>query len=315
MSPRLKNVLVIGAGLALAAVGVSNLVLKASFTLMDDGAFWRQTAQGLVAARIAPGCPAARAGVREGDVLVAVDAEEALSPGRLESLLATRRSGERATYTLLRESERRVLDVVVQPLARGNVSAFYYLSLAGFFCLVVGSVVLLRRPPDRPALHFYAVCALFFLVYSISYTGSLTRFDWVLFWVDSLAVLFLPAVFLHFCLAFPERRPRAARAWREQRTRRPRPASTSSSRKGCRSSSRSPGPTGRSSWPCVTCSTRRLRVASWTSSRFRTRRRGSSEASRFGSREGTVRTDRSSRRRLVRASLFFPGGPIQGSGF
>jgi PAS domain S-box-containing protein len=214
MSARLfKNVLVIGVGVALAALGVSNLVLKASFTLMDDGAFWRQTAQGLVAARLAPGGPAERAGIREGDVLIAVGAEEALSPSRLESLLAARRPGERATYTLLRESERRVLDVVVQPLARGNISAFYYLSLAGFFCLVVGSVVLLRRPADRAALHFYAVCALFFLVYSISYTGSLTRFDWALFWIDSLAVLFLPAVFLHFCLAFPERRPRTPRAW------------------------------------------------------------------------------------------------------
>jgi PAS domain S-box-containing protein len=214
MSARLfKNVLVIGVGVALAALGVSNLVLKASFTLMDDGAFWRQTAQGLVAARLAAGGPAERAGIREGDVLIAVGAEEALSPSRLESLLAARRPGERATYILLRESERRVLDVVVQPLARGNISAFYYLSLAGFFCLVVGSVVLLRRPADRAALHFYAVCALFFLVYSISYTGSLTRFDWALFWIDSLAVLFLPAVFLHFCLAFPERRPRTPRAW------------------------------------------------------------------------------------------------------
>ena len=210
---RFKNAVVVAAGLALAGLGVANLVLKASFTLMDDGAFWRQTAQGLVATRLAPGGPADDAGVREGDVLVAVDAEEALSPSRLESLLAAHRAGERTTYTLLRESERRVLDVVVAPLARGNVSAFYYLSLAGFFCLVVGTVVLLRRPADRAALHFYAVCALFFLVYSISYTGSLTRFDWLLFWIDSLAVLFLPAVFLHFCLAFPERRPRARRAW------------------------------------------------------------------------------------------------------
>jgi S1-C subfamily serine protease len=139
---RLKNALVIAVGLALAGLGVANLVLKASFTLMDDGAFWRQTAQGLVATRVAPGGPADHAGVRTGDVLVAVDGEEALSPSRLESLLAAKRAGQRSTYTLLRESERRVLDLVVQPLARGNVSAFYYLSLAGFFCLVVGTVVL-----------------------------------------------------------------------------------------------------------------------------------------------------------------------------
>lgn len=213
MRAPLKNALVVGVGLALASLGVANLVLKASATLMDDGALWRPAAQGLVAARVAPGGPADEAGIREGDILVAVGSEEALSSARLESLLAARRAGERTTYTLLRESERRVLEVEVRPLARGNVSAFYYLSLAGFFSLVVGTVVLLRRPADRSALHFYAVCALFFLVYSTSYTGSLTRFDWLLFFVDSLAVLFLPAVFLHFCLTFPERRPRAPRAW------------------------------------------------------------------------------------------------------
>ena len=40
MSPRrLKNTLVVLVGLALAALGVYNLVLKATWTLMDDGVF------------------------------------------------------------------------------------------------------------------------------------------------------------------------------------------------------------------------------------------------------------------------------------
>jgi two-component system NtrC family sensor kinase len=211
--PRLKNTLVALAGLALASLGVYNLVLKATWTSVDDGVFWKQAPQGLVAARLAPGGPAARAGVREGDVLLAIDGEEALSPARLEVLLSGRRAGSRLHYSLLREDERRALDVVVRPLPRGNVSAFYYLSLAGFFSLVVGTVVLLRRPADRTSLHFYAVCVLFFLVYSISYTGKLSAADRALFWIDSLAALFLPVVFLHFCLTFPERRLRARRAW------------------------------------------------------------------------------------------------------
>jgi len=209
----LKNTLVVLAGLALAAVGVYNIVLKATWTSTDDGVFWKQAPQGLVAARLAPGGPAARAGVREGDVLLAVDGEEALSPRRLESTLAGRRAGSRLTYSLLRENERRALDVVVRPLPRGDVSAFYYLSLAGFFSLVVGTVVLLRRPADRTSLHFYAVCVLFFLVYSVSYTGKLNLADRAFFWTDSLAVLFLPVVFLHFCLTFPERRLRTQRSW------------------------------------------------------------------------------------------------------
>jgi PAS domain S-box-containing protein len=210
---RAKNALVVLVGLALGALGVYNIVLKATFAPMDDGVFWTASPQGLVAERVAPGGPGVRAGVRAGDVLLAVDGEEVLSPERLEATLAGRRSGERLEYALLRQEERRALTVTVQPLRSGNPSAFYYLSLAGFFSLVVGTVVMLRRPPDRTSLHFYAVCVLFFLMYSISYTGKLTAGDWVLFWADHFATLFLPIVYLHFCLTFPERRLHARGLW------------------------------------------------------------------------------------------------------
>jgi PAS domain S-box-containing protein len=210
---RLKNTLVVLAGVALAALGVYNIVLKATWTLMDDGVFWKVTPQGLVAARIASGGPAARAGVRLGDVLLAVDGEEVLRPSALERALAARRPGDRVAYSLLREEERRILNVPVRPLPEGNVSAFYYLSILGLFSLVVGTVVMLRRPADRTSLHFYAICVLFFLLYSMSYTGKLSLLDWTIFWADHLAILFLPVVFLHFCLSFPERRFRARRLW------------------------------------------------------------------------------------------------------
>ena len=210
---RLKNTLVVLAGVALAALGVYNIVLKATWTLMDDGVFWKVTSQGLVAARISSGGPAARAGVRLGDVLLAVDGEEVLRPSALESALAARRPGDHVAYSLLREEERRILNVQVRPLPKGNVSAFYYLSILGLFSLVVGTVVMLRRPADRTSLHFYTICVLFFLLYSMSYTGKLSLLDWTIFWADHLAILFLPAVFLHFCLSFPERRFRARRMW------------------------------------------------------------------------------------------------------
>ena len=99
----------------------------------------------------------------------------------------------------------------MQPLPKGNASGFYYLSLAGFFSLVVGTVVMLRRPADRTSLHFYAICLLFFLMYSMSYTGRLDLVDWAFVWADHVATLFLPVVFLHFCLTFPEQRLRDQR--------------------------------------------------------------------------------------------------------
>src|SRR5688572_8652250 len=213
MRTRLKNVTVVSVALVLATLGIYNIFLKATWTLMDDGVFWRQGPQGLAAGRVAAGGPAALAGVKPGDVLLAIDGAEVLRSEDVQALLAQRSPGARLSYSLLRADERRALQVAVKPLSQGNVSLFYYLSLVGFFSLVVGTIVMLRRPPDRAALHFYAICLLFFLMYSTSYTGRLNLADWTLLWTDNLAILFLPVVFLHFCLSFPERRLPTARGW------------------------------------------------------------------------------------------------------
>jgi two-component system NtrC family sensor kinase len=210
---RIKNVAVLSVALVLASLGIYNIFLKATWTLMDDGVFWKQGPQGVYAARVAGGGPGEKAGVRVGDTVLAVDGEEALTPADLQARLAGKAAGARLTYTLLRADERRAVAVDVKPLSKGNVTLFYYLSLVGFFSLLVGTIVMLRRPPDRAALHFYAICLLFFLMYSTSYTGKLNFADWTLLWADHLAILFLPVAFLHFCLAFPERRLSRGRAW------------------------------------------------------------------------------------------------------
>src|SRR6185503_12206043 len=165
------------------------------------------------AARVAGGGPASQAGIHVNDIVLALDGEEVLSSQQIEDHLSRRPPGAHLVYDLLRADERRPLEVTVKPLSQGNVSLFYYLSLVGFFSLLVGTIVMLRRPPDRAALHFYAICLLFFLMYSTSYTGKLNLADWTLLWSDTLAILFLPVVFLHFCLSFPERRLAHSRGW------------------------------------------------------------------------------------------------------
>src|SRR6266571_2142337 len=210
---RLKNLAVIALGLGLASLGAYNIVVKATGSLMDDGVFWKSGTGGVVASRVAPGGPAARAGVCVGDILLGIDGEDILSAGQVEAILARHQPGGPAAYSLLRLGDQRGLEVRIQPLPQGNVTLFYYLSLVGFFSLAVGTIVMLRRPADRSAVHFYTICVLFFLVYSTSYTGRLDVGDWVLFWADLLAVLFLPVVFLHFCLSFPERRLKLHRIW------------------------------------------------------------------------------------------------------
>jgi hypothetical protein len=211
--PATKNLTVLAVAFLLTVLGAYNIFLKATWTLLDDGVFWRAAPQGVVAGRVAAGGPADLAGIHVGDVLLAVDGDEVMTDEQVQAHLATRHAGDRVAYSLLRADERRSFAVTVLPLPKGNVTLFYYLSLFGFFSLVVGTIVMLRRPPDRAALHFYAICLLFFLMYSTSYTGKLDLADWTLLFTDHLAILLLPVVFLHFCLSFPERRLPHLRAW------------------------------------------------------------------------------------------------------
>ena len=82
---RLKNLAVIALGLALATLGAYNIVVKATWSLMDDGVFWKPGPGGLVASRLAPAGPAARAGVRVGDILLGIDGEDILGAGQVEA--------------------------------------------------------------------------------------------------------------------------------------------------------------------------------------------------------------------------------------
>src|SRR2546428_799126 len=72
--PRLKNVTVVAVALVLAALGSYNIFLKATWTLMDDGVLWTQGPEGVYAARLAPGGPAALAAAPAGHVVPPVPA-------------------------------------------------------------------------------------------------------------------------------------------------------------------------------------------------------------------------------------------------
>src|SRR4029079_9244452 len=98
MRSRLKNVTVLSVALLLATLGIYNIFLKATWTLMDDGFFWRQGPQGLAAGRVAQGGPAALAGVRPGDVLLAIDGDELLRRGEVHARAAPRKSATTVTY-------------------------------------------------------------------------------------------------------------------------------------------------------------------------------------------------------------------------
>ena len=68
----LKVALALATAGILLTLGAHNIALKASFRLLDDGVFWEGRQGRVIAKRLDPGGPAAKAGLRKGDLLVAV---------------------------------------------------------------------------------------------------------------------------------------------------------------------------------------------------------------------------------------------------
>ena len=199
----------------LIALGIANLEMRARWHEVEDGVLWSARAEGVVAAGIAPGSAAATAGIERGDVLLAVNGSPVQTPADVVEFQHQGVAGTRLTYTLMRLGTRQALDVSLAPPPQGS-SMYYVLAAVGFFTLLVGASVRLRRPRDQATLHFFWLCVAFFGAFSFSFNGPFDRLDWVFYWGDAVAIALLPPLLVHFTLVFPARpaevRPSAAAA-------------------------------------------------------------------------------------------------------
>ena len=96
--------------------------------------------------------------------------------------------------------------VVVGPLPQRYRLQRLYLEITGLYSLAVGAFVLIKRFGASHVQHFYFVCLSSFVLFAYSYTGRLEGIDWIVFWLDTAASVFLPPLILHFCLEFPFKR-------------------------------------------------------------------------------------------------------------
>jgi PAS domain S-box-containing protein len=200
-----RTVLPVVTAVLLLGFGLANVAQRATTDEVEDGVLWVERSAGVVAAEIADRSAADRAGVRAGDVLLAIDGQPVES--RADVLLMQQRAarGERHRYTLLRLGSREVAEVAMEPVPSGAGVLYYVLAAVGIFTLLVGAAVRTRRPFDQATLHFFWLAVAFFGVFTFSFTGRFDRADWFFYWADEVALLLLPPLFLHFALVFPER--------------------------------------------------------------------------------------------------------------
>jgi len=188
----------------LLSLGILNLQQQSSYQVPEDGVSWADSADGVKAWIVSADGPGYRAGIREGDLLSAVNGV-AIHRGS-DAAREVFRSGvwSRLVYDLVRQGDKFRVTLVTVPQSRSN-PVRHLLDLVGLLYLVIGAFILLRRWTSRYSLHFYLFCLASYVLYSFSYTGKLNSFDWAIYWLNVAATLLQPALFLHFCLRFPER--------------------------------------------------------------------------------------------------------------
>ena len=100
----------------LLCLAVSNVAVRATWSELEDGVLWRAQGEGVTAQEVAEGSPAARAGVRAGDILIAANGRPVQSIVDLVQLFHGASAGDRLDYTILRLQSQQMIRVPVAPI-------------------------------------------------------------------------------------------------------------------------------------------------------------------------------------------------------
>ena len=100
----------------LLGLGLANIALRATWHEVEDGVLWVTGPQGVTAAEVAPGSAAAQAGVRPGDVLLAIGDRPVEQPSEVLAFVHAQSAGTRLRYTVLRLQSPEVVSLALAPL-------------------------------------------------------------------------------------------------------------------------------------------------------------------------------------------------------
>ena len=193
--------------LTVAAVvfAVLNFQQRSSFVLPDDGVTWMDTTSGVTAWQIVKDSPAAKAGIKQGDIVDTVRGFSIHRATDVTRVLYRVAPWMEIRYQLRRDGRAFETPLVTAPQDNSS-SIENYLRVTALLYLFIGLFIFVRRWNAPRAIHFYIFCLVSFVLYSFHYSGKLNSFDWIIYWGNAAAWLIQPALFLHFALVFPERR-------------------------------------------------------------------------------------------------------------
>ncbi len=193
--------------LTLAGVlaGVVNLWQQREYRLPDDGVVWVDFQNGVLARDIAAGSPAAAAGLQVGDLLLSINGQSVATTAEVSRQVFGLGAGALGRYQVLRQGQSAPMEIgVILEAQQQAAGVRSYLQIVGVLYLLMGLFVLFRRFTAPRATHFYLFCLTSFILFAYSYTGKLDTFDWFIYWTSVTALLLQPALFAHFCLAYPQ---------------------------------------------------------------------------------------------------------------
>ncbi|MGA2723704.1 MAG: ATP-binding protein [Bryobacteraceae bacterium] len=200
LSTAILTILTLAAGVA----AVINFEQQHRFRLPEDGVVWVDRTGGVEALYVTKGSGGSNAGVHPGDRLALINGVPIENAANVTQVLVRIGSWSKAVYHISRRGVDFDTTVIVGEVPLDLAVTYQY--LVGLAYLVIGLFVYFRRGSAQKAQHFYILCLSSFVFLCFHYTGQFNGFDKVIYFGNLAAGLVAPAVFLHFCLTFPEPR-------------------------------------------------------------------------------------------------------------
>jgi two-component system, NtrC family, sensor kinase len=188
-----------------------NFRQRETYEIPDDGVAWLDTSHGAEAWKLAANSPAARAGIRPGDVLTEINGLPVGTQVQVTKRLWRAGLWTQVRYKLVRDGREFETPLVTAP-AEKPASIENYERVVGLLYLFIGLFIFVRRWNAPRAVHFFVFCLASFVLFSFHYSGKLDAFDYEVYWAKIASLMLAPALLFHFALVFPERGEGRARS-------------------------------------------------------------------------------------------------------